>query len=808
MRVRSIALLSVLLIFYAAVIATTVRRPRLEQRLVFRDPLADPAYLLLADMDGDGNDEVIRCWPTHAVISFLEQATDESRRLVKRAYRDQQINFERSGRLAPVIADVDGDDLPDLFLVSRETRMQPSKDGPHEYFVTCYRPMSEDQSPDLAAYTLGPFLQGCSREIEGSVGTVWVRGVHDLDQDGRPELLLHLYPYKPDCGPRALVAYDGPSGRERWRFEIASPANTTIFLDRIDEVGGRTTDIIVASHACDNGFQVEDMTDSQSYLMSISANGARNWLRVMGGKGVGAIAAVVDVAGDGRQEILAGTHSDGLGRVPEVFLVAPADGSARAIPIPEFPGRLKAVDLDNNGTTEILLVGIDGVLYCLRSDFDVAWRSRTQDSGYVVGVLDLTGDGRLEIVCSGTNALRIYDVGGRELFSHDAIAQNQAPLVEVLVGRFADRPHLVVHAGDAVSVYAMAVMPWHARLPWQTAGAGTFFWGLAALLLSRRHRRYRRQAGAQREAQEQLLKALRSLTHGAGCSSWRDLNRLLTYLKSWNRLEELGGVAGSPVPELIAAYESHVLPDLQRVADKGAAAGVPHSCWRQLVACGEAALDDLRALQPASNGHNRQHAHRARAALEGVQFRLQQIDDYLQAVFRTPVLALVRNVIAHRRPEAEAAGVRIDLVSDPGRDVHVFVSRRALDKALDACLENAIRAVAGCDRKRIEIAIDVRETACEIEVRDTGAGVQLSQDEWDRIFERTYSTRIRTDGDEPGGFGLFYAREELARFGGTISVAFSTPGEGTCLRLALKLSRDPEPATNRKNREALHGRQR
>ncbi|MGD1049178.1 MAG: HAMP domain-containing sensor histidine kinase, partial [Candidatus Krumholzibacteriaceae bacterium] len=81
-----------------------------------------------------------------------------------------------------------------------------------------------------------------------------------------------------------------------------------------------------------------------------------------------------------------------------------------------------------------------------------------------------------------------------------------------------------------------------------------------------------------------------------------------------------------------------------------------------------------------------------------------------------------------------------------------------------------------------EIAINVQWEGdyCRIDIRDNGCGIP--REDWERVFERHFTTKAE------GGFGLYYAREELARFGGKIFVLDSAAGSGTTMRVVLRRS--------------------
>jgi sensor histidine kinase regulating citrate/malate metabolism len=87
------------------------------------------------------------------------------------------------------------------------------------------------------------------------------------------------------------------------------------------------------------------------------------------------------------------------------------------------------------------------------------------------------------------------------------------------------------------------------------------------------------------------------------------------------------------------------------------------------------------------------------------------------------------------------------------------------------------------DSENRVLSLNVDSDGAHILVRigDTGCGIQHG--DWDRIFDHGYSTKGKGHG-----FGLYYARQELQRFRGSVAVESSEPGEGTVIVLRLRAS--------------------
>jgi signal transduction histidine kinase len=140
----------------------------------------------------------------------------------------------------------------------------------------------------------------------------------------------------------------------------------------------------------------------------------------------------------------------------------------------------------------------------------------------------------------------------------------------------------------------------------------------------------------------------------------------------------------------------------------------------------------------------------------------------------------VGSVIAgvERRWQGAAARSWDVHVSDPGR---VRIDRERFEIALDAVIENAVKATEEGDRIRIGAHRD--EGDLVIEVADDGAGIP--GDQLARIFDRfARADHDRTRGGGGTGLGLPIARAVARSHGGDLT-AESAFGRGTVLRFRL-----------------------
>jgi signal transduction histidine kinase len=149
------------------------------------------------------------------------------------------------------------------------------------------------------------------------------------------------------------------------------------------------------------------------------------------------------------------------------------------------------------------------------------------------------------------------------------------------------------------------------------------------------------------------------------------------------------------------------------------------------------------------------------------------------------------------RAELLDAETRLDV---PDAPVVVRADAVHVSRILDNLLNNALTYARG--RPWIRLTVGSRDREAVVEVEDHGIGIPEHAHE--RIFERFFRANDPQLAPHPGtGLGLYISRELAHRHAGRLSVARSTPGQGSTLSLALPLA-DPRPqvAGSRRVREA------
>ncbi len=109
----------------------------------------------------------------------------------------------------------------------------------------------------------------------------------------------------------------------------------------------------------------------------------------------------------------------------------------------------------------------------------------------------------------------------------------------------------------------------------------------------------------------------------------------------------------------------------------------------------------------------------------------------------------------------------------------VSIRDSELAAILDNLFRNADQAMETQFEKRIDIKCKTTDQFFIMEFSDRGKGI--AKKDWERVFQQNYSSK------KDGGFGLYYSKRVLKKYGGEIEVLKSVKNKGTTFRLKLGL---------------------
>ncbi|UCF05803.1 MAG: sensor histidine kinase [bacterium] len=728
----------------------------------------------IADIDFDGNDDLLIDARTN--LMWL-------RKVGHNLIPFEEGNYRMAG-MTMDIHDINGDSHPEFFV---------SMKGEDGIYLACHD-WYAGAGPSEPIYLLGPYLPDRPRTRAWPEGSIHIAGCFDADDDGQREIYFAMNPFYAKPEPRALLAHRGDTGDELWRFEMG-PQIVECMQVRLTE---RDKRIIVSTFAPNNGSVWNGTSDSLSYIFCLKTDGSADWIKPIANLHSWNNIEIIDADHDGREDILVsrrfgprekdtGTDGDPW----SVALIDPLHGDfIRAAHLNTGVEQAMTADLDRDLIPEILVVGSDGRLFLLEDDLATSAVFDDRFHTGVVEAIDIDMNGTKEIICTGSGRLLVRD-------EHGVLLAEESHREQFIVAtaKIGNERYIVAQSDNVIRFYTLEkglpvpIAGAFERLRSSTGGAVVLVLiGLCAgTLIASAAFLYRRHLGRKRsslaiadEHQANLLDAMVAFGHGG--ASLKVLDRLRFHLKNWERMEERQGRDTDSFGELADTFVHSVYPDLRRIVLMGRRANVSPEYWKPVLPEATRAGRMLEEYIPTAG---KQSAAGGEAfpgpvlrSLDTIDECLSGIRKHLHHVFRTPVVATTCRVMAARAEDLEAIGAHPTVTIGGAYNDGVFVSATILEKVLDGLIANALRAMTDSPAPALEIAIQSEGSYCKIDVSDTGKGIPEVDRE--RIFDRHFTTKPE------GGFGLYYAREELATFGGRIFVQDNQPGGGTTFRLVLR----------------------
>jgi len=143
---------------------------------------------------------------------------------------------------------------------------------------------------------------------------------------------------------------------------------------------------------------------------------------------------------------------------------------------------------------------------------------------------------------------------------------------------------------------------------------------------------------------------------------------------------------------------------------------------------------------------------------------------------RSGLSTIISHVINLMKDEIERLNIKISInLSSP--DIEVRGDKNLIEQVLINILKNSVEALAGSDKKQIDIDCSARDQKTVITITDTGEGI--SRENIERVFLPFFTTR-----EKGSGIGLSLSRQIIRLHGGTLDI-WSEPGKGTRVEITI-----------------------
>ena len=224
--------------------------------------------------------------------------------------------------------------------------------------------------------------------------------VMDFNNDGRLDVLTKVRTNYA-CYPRGIIVFDCINGKLIWKYLMGTqPKNVWI----VDLDGDGRQEIVVSTWAPGNGAVANGTDDTHSYLMVLSQNGHLIWAKQLGGTFSGIITDIIDAEQDGQWEIVGVKHWHKAEAREKGFLTlwkGITGEQVKSVPFEESFSWIKSIDVNQDGKKEIVIGNITGKIKIFDSTLQLL---KQIDLGFQLTFMrwlpDINLDGYPEVICN------------------------------------------------------------------------------------------------------------------------------------------------------------------------------------------------------------------------------------------------------------------------------------------------------------------------------------------------------------------------------------------------------------------------
>lgn len=725
---------------------------------------------LVADFDHDGIDEFINQGCTHqrdCVFYDLDSGLPAAK---------WHLEFPKEEILRFEALDITGDEKLEVLLSMR------LKDKAWIMVFDCERQfLKKTESIALQEN----FKDG---KWDGQIGHF---GTIDVNGDGHKDILADVWAGR-DLKPRGLFAFDWKTGKKLWSF-LTGPNPDKIIT--IDLDGDSVEDILFNTWAPDNGNTAGDMDDGHSYLVALNRIGNLLWKRQVSGRFYGGNFAVEDIDRDGEVEIIhdynTGSEIDPNTKWGIQILSGRTGRIKKYIAFSKMCKFLGLADLNRDGNKEIIAATVDGVMMVLDKELNIL--PLKHEGNFPCGpveVQDINHDGELEIIAHGGNILEILDhklkLIGKHTFperiGYVKYLRNpkQNGLLSVRVGRPPRSQFLLLKFAEPKGTTITLMSAKLSSVIYFLAGAIV---GILLLFAYRGlHNRVRRSSSARKDtsaAREGLLSSLSAFGHGKLPTA--NLNRLTLLFKNLPEDPTTFNEYVKRIKDTVNVFREYTSPALQNIEERAVKAEIT----KEKVESFHRHLQEIKTLitqletQNFSFGKVKDVGQKIATLADDLEGDVKTIQEELYPYFSCDVLGVVQKVLSASSARMSEENIAFTGLMVKGNIAgHGFIQQSELSTIVEDLISNAISAMKEREVKEISVGITFGERKIGIALSDTGCGIP--KENISKIFARDFSTK------EEGGFGLYYAKNTLAKYGGTIKVQKSEVGKGTTMLVEVK----------------------
>ena len=742
---------------------------------------------LLTDLDGDGDQELVTGGGKHLLG---EDSEDGGIKPVFQINLEPGWTFQNlTGKNLAVVSDLDGNGSAELNVVAMKDdrsawRFLSIDAVTQEVLVDVPLPLGEDRRPD-----------GVWDAFYLPIG--WL---DDADGQGNPAVAL-LCVVQYDATGRGVLAIDPRDGHIVWRW-VSGANPEPVSAQVVDLDGDGSSEVLFFGTSPDNldGQLINGLSDDVSRLIVLSNRGELLWREDLGGALQHGEVSTYDLDGDGTREVI--THTSG-GLVGEINCLVVWDYAHRARLVTKrqaarFYG-LAIVPGPDPGSHWFFTGSDDGYVtrfrYSGRQLIQEARRIEDHTACRIIGAVDI-------LPTAGTEIFATLDYRDLVVYNTDLEPQAVFPAAEMRIMRSPTVWHrtsqdssLVFGSNLGYSIVEFA--PNSRPIPAAALYAGAGLLALLGMTFAYRTGRNRgRREGvsrsdspqvADREVLMRVWRQLDDVKHERFLEVNRGLRRLVWLLDAYTADLGTSDNLRERIGQLLDDFGESMHPRLSEVLRLARAENFESALVARTTTALDALWELLKGLKssPLTVATVQESSDRMKQEVNTVADGFTRLWLALRRYFSTDPLRMLRGMILVREVEFERAGIAVNFSgTDDDLDPVCLIDSGGLRFVLDNLVNNAIHAMADSPRKQLDLAVSREGREVTVRVSDTGCGVP------DPLLEKVFNGR--TANPAGGGTGLFRSRDILHKWGGEISLAETSFGEGTTFIVRLRAARSSE----------------
>ncbi|MEZ5360298.1 MAG: ATP-binding protein [Candidatus Zixiibacteriota bacterium] len=622
--------------------------------------------------------------------------------------------------------------------------------------------------------------------------------ISDINADGINEIIAPVS-VGFDLYPRGIYTYAFPSGELLWWFPLAGNPQKIEVAD-VNRDGYQ--EIFFKTWACSNGAVQDGRSDDSSYAFALDYKGDSLWAVPLGDR--------FDVAS--HDVLVCDCDADGTWEIYYTMLMRTDEFDRQVMVLEKHRARdnqfirqhsfdagsryseIAAVRFNPGGPVKLLLNNRPTILNAQYLTIET-----TGDLSEICGLrqvvdIDPENDNGTELLYSCRDSLYILweDLSLRALFGEAASAT--IGRVRYFTTPFGDQYVAIISAiaqnnsqVTQLNIYEMKPSEAIAHV-WGISGIK--LWIAAAILLAvgfllgyslKSRVEIEKRIDKSRIVQLQNLHTL-LITFEHGQMAARNLNRLLFLLSNLPQdLQKLNEI-GKNLYSAIDAYQSYTSKQLDNIYQLGRKIKELKPSMRKIARANNAltgifATIDKNAISKIESGQN---VKEILGHLQELSSIVRSLKSFIASRLSVDLLDCVPKVLTAFSGRLRDEGVILKKLSGSGLlTKHIFFSEAEFAAVIEELLSNACRAMKSSPVKELQMMVCEDKDAIVVKIQDTGCG--FPRENPAIALERGYSER-----DESGGFGLYYVRQQIERFGGRIKLVNNDDGIGATVILTLK----------------------